>query len=83
MAEHLQKVPGKVIQSGNKVKHTKTCIEQKQFGHYYEKRETTNIMIVKRGTLSYIIIISGSSMEMPSQRMSKILEHSRIAEFFQ
>jgi len=32
-AGHLQKVPGKVIQSGNnnhQVKHIKTCIEQKK-----------------------------------------------------
>lgn len=80
VAEHLRKVPGKVIQNGNnKLNHIKTCIEQKQFGHYYEKRGSTNILMTKRGTLSYIIMISGYSMGMPSQRMSKMLEHSRIS----
>lgn len=76
-AEHLQKVPGKVIQSGNnKVKHSKTCIKQKQFGHYYKKRGSTTTLKVKRGTvLCNFRLFNG----MPSQRMSKMLERSRIS----
>ena len=57
VAERLQKVPGKVIQSGNNsnnnVKHIKTCTEQKQFGHYYKKRGSTNMMAERYIILHY------------------------------